>query len=300
MLRILTLNVGSLFEANWSNRRHEIVAWIDRLAPDVICLQEIHESPTTSNTGAWIAENASAEWHHVFGGHELDERVAGTPGVVFGSSVLSLWPIDSHEAHRLPVYEPALDVDPSPSFVPWELLHANTAGLDVFTTHLAAAPSHGLHRCAQVQAIDSIVRAVRGDRDQLTFGSPRDFMPAVLCGDMNAEPDSDEMRFLRGVTDLGGATTFWQDAWQVAGSGGHGLTQDWRTHALAAKLNVHRKRIDYIYVGDPFIRTDDAGRVLHCQVVCDQPLTGLQASDHCGVVAEIVWPHRPVDAPPTR
>ncbi len=30
VLRLLTLNVGSLFEEGWDRRRHEVVAWIDR------------------------------------------------------------------------------------------------------------------------------------------------------------------------------------------------------------------------------------------------------------------------------
>ena len=49
--------------------------------------------------------------------------------------------------------------------VPWELLHARTAGLDVFACHLAPAPTHGLHRQLQVLAIDEIIRAARGTCD---------------------------------------------------------------------------------------------------------------------------------------
>ena len=37
--------------------------------------------------------------------------------------------------------------------------------------------------------------------------------PQILCGDFNATPDSDEMRFLRGLTTLGGRRTHFQDAW---------------------------------------------------------------------------------------
>ena len=44
-------------------------------------------------------------------------------------------------------------------------------------------------------------------------------MPPILCGDFNAEPDSDEIRFLCSLTALDGRTTFFQDAWRVAGDG---------------------------------------------------------------------------------
>ncbi len=117
-------------------------------------------------------------------------------------------------------------------------------------------------------------------------------MPPILCGDFNAEPDSDEIRFLSGFTMLDGRSTFYQDAWRVAGTGA-GLTQDWRTHELAADLNVHRKRIDYVFVGDSFRRVGDGGRVLDATVICDEPLTGIQASDHMGLLAEIAWGSRP-------
>jgi hypothetical protein len=52
--------------------------------------------------------------------------------------------------------------------VPWELLHVRTAGLDVFSTHLAPAPGHGLHRVRQVVAIDDHIRRIRGDQDTIT------------------------------------------------------------------------------------------------------------------------------------
>ena len=178
--------------------------------------------------------------------------------------------------------------------VPWELLHARTAGLDVFACHLAPAPTHGLHRRRQVVAIDELIRAARGDLDVLLGGRHhRAAMPPILCGDFNAEPDSDEIRFLCGLTPLDGRTTFFQDAWRVAGDG-PGLTQDWRGNPIAAAMNVHRKRIDYVFVGDPFQRAGGIGRVLRAEPAFHEPLTGVLASDHAGLVVDIAWPTRPV------
>ena len=51
---------------------------------------------------------------------------------------------------------------------------------------------------------------------------PHFWFPAsktILCGDFNAQPDSDEIRFLSGFTVLEGRTTYYQDAWRVAGEG---------------------------------------------------------------------------------
>jgi endonuclease/exonuclease/phosphatase family metal-dependent hydrolase len=289
-LRVLQLNVGSLLEPGWDDRRHEIVAWLDRLDPDVVCMQEVWESPSSPNTARWVAEAATREWHVAFGGGAFGPEFWPDPEVRFGSAVLSRWPIDDQALHLLPV----ADDDPRATAVPWELLWVATAGLDVCSTHLAPAPGWTRHRVAQVLAIDEHVRAIRGDKDALPLGGgPRPAMPAILCGDFNAEPESDEIRFLAGFTSLEGRSAFFQDAWRVAGDGSPGLTQDWQHNRLAASMNVHRKRIDYVFVGDPFLRAGRGGRVLSAELCCHEPLTGVLASDHFGLLVEISWPSRP-------
>jgi endonuclease/exonuclease/phosphatase family metal-dependent hydrolase len=293
VLRIAQLNVGSLLEPGWPERRHEVVAWLDRLEPDVVCLQEVWESASHDNTAAWIAAHLhGGPWHRTFGGHPLGGPLGVDPTLLFGSAVLSRWPIDDRHLYRLPMAD---DADPLAEAFPYELLHAATAGIDVFSTHLAAAPEWGHHRVRQVLAIDSHVREIRGSRDDAApFGQRRRGLPAIVCGDFNAEPDSDEIRFLASLTALDGRTTFYQDAWRVAGDG-PGHTQDWRGNPLAEALNVHRKRIDYVFVGDPFLRAGGAGRVLSAAVAFDAPLTGEVASDHAGLVVEVLWPDRPAE-----
>jgi len=289
-LRVVQLNVGSLLEPWWDRRREEIVAWLHELEPDVCCFQEVWESASSPNTAGWIADALGDGWHWTFGGGALDASLGRDESVRFGSAVLSRWPIDASAVTLLPL----LDRDPD-DYVhksPWELLHVRTAGLDVFSTHLAPAPSDGDHRRLQVLAIDEHVRKVRGDLDRVVFGQRRSTMPPILCGDFNAEPDSDEIRFLSGLATLDGRTTFWQDAWRVAGDGGPGHTQDWRDNPIASFLNVHRKRIDYVFVGDPFLREGNAGRVLAARVALDEPKTGIVASDHRGLVVDVEWPER--------
>lgn len=291
-LRVVTLNVGSFFEADWDQRRHEVVAWIDRLDADVVCLQEVWQDLDDQNTAEWIATACAVEYSLKFGGHPISWKERSNPDFKFGSAILSRWPIDSHDVWRLPIAENS--EDPIPASMPWELVHINTAGLDVYTTHLAPAPAHGRHRRVQVVAINDLIKQTRGDRDEfLDYPNPRPNMPAILTGDFNAEPDSDEMRWLRGQSVIDDRTTFFQDAWRVAGDGSDGFTQDWRTHPLAASLNVHRKRIDYVYVGDPFLRAGDSGRILQAKVMAHEPLTGIQASDHMGLVVDIEWADRP-------
>jgi endonuclease/exonuclease/phosphatase family metal-dependent hydrolase len=59
----------------------------------------------------------------------------------------------------------------------------------VHTTHLHYRLDDGVAREHQVAAIDAAIRAHRGNDDP----------PQILCGDFNATPDSDEIRFLRVV-----------------------------------------------------------------------------------------------------
>lgn len=290
VLRLVQLNAGSLIEPGWAERRHEVVAWLSRLDADVVCLQEIWQSDASANTAGWLVEHGlPGTWHWAFAGGDLGPPFATEAGTTFGSAILSRWPVDDHHHWHLPL---APGPDPVVAQMPWELLHVETAGLDVFSAHLPPAPHHGDHRRTQAVAIDTHIREVRRDKDVLQPGRRRDGMPPILAGDFNAEPDSDEIRFLSSLTMLEGRTTFYQDAWRVAGEG-PGYTQDWRTNRIAASLNVHRKRIDYVFVGDPFLRKGSAGRVVSAALAFDVPLTGVLASDHAGLVVDVVWPSRP-------
>ncbi len=294
-LRVVQLNAGTLLEGDWGHRRHEVVAWLERLEPDVVCLQEIWEridDPST-NTARWVIEQLAGRLVHLhFFGGEFSQDLWPGADILLGSAIASRWPIESSADLLLPTApDPE---DRFPDQVPWELAHARTAGLDVFSCHLASAPLHSHHRRAQVLALDAHVRSVRGDLDGVPgTRRPRDAVPPIVCGDFNAEPDSDEIRFLTGRCDLEERRTYFQDAWHVAGPDGPGWTQDWRTHPIAAAINVPRKRIDYVFVGDPFGRVDGAGRVLDAQLAFHESITGVMASDHLGLVVDVLWPQRP-------
>ena len=103
-LRVVQLNAGSLLEPGWEQRRHEIVAWLERLDPDVVCLQEIWESERSQNTaGRVVAQLRTAQWHWVFGGGRFRSTLLADPTVVFGSAILSRWPIEDHRHWLLPL-----------------------------------------------------------------------------------------------------------------------------------------------------------------------------------------------------
>ena len=201
---------------------------------------------------------------------EQFQRRAGDRTVVVGNAILSRWPIEATEVRPL-----------TPLDAPDEgrcLVHARTAGLDVFCTHLNWQYHHGYIREAQVLKVVGTIEA------QADATSP---FPPILCGDLNANPDSDEIRFLCGLASLEGRSAFFQEAWRVAGGTGPGYTWDNR-NSFAALDREPDGRIDYIFVG--WRRDSGAGRVESARVVCDRSLTGTFASDHFGVMAEIAGP----------
>ena len=63
-----------------------------------------------------------------------------------------------------------------------------------------------------MQAVDEAITAHKNDN------------PQILMGDFNAVPHSDEIRWLSGLTTLGGRRVFYQDAWDVLHAGLPGYT----------------------------------------------------------------------------
>ena len=128
---------------------------------------------------------------------------------------------DEHGPPHLTMRPPAL-----PPGMPFELVHVRTAGLDVYSTHLQPMPAQAAHRVQQVLFIDD---AVGRSCD------PSASMPPILCGDFNAEPMSDEIRFLTAKAVINGRSTYFQDAWAIVHDGG-GITWD-PANDLAAGAN---------------------------------------------------------------
>ena len=110
-------------------------------------------------------------------------------------------------------------------------------------------------------------------------------LPAVLAGDLNAVPWSDEVRGLTGAsTPLADGLVF-VDAWEASGNQGRGDT--WAAaNPLVPKRAVYPdRRLDYVMVSWP--RRRNAGHVAACHLAGTEPVDGVWASDHFAVVADI-------------
>ncbi len=140
---------------------------------------------------------------------------------------------------------------------------AETPGgrLPFFTTQLTAHPALSSTRVQQVRALATIVA-------ERSSGRP---FAAVVAGDLNAEPDSDEVPLLCGHRTAPAAPGLvLVDAWRYA-DGGPGWTWDRRIQHVAV-TGEPSARIDYVLVGLP---VDGRGAIRRARVADADPVGGI-------------------------
>lgn len=267
-LRVLTFNLWNRREP-WVARRELIRRELDRLEPHLVGLQEVvHDESAGENQADELARGLG--YHAVFGPTcRLDRQL------LFGNAVLSRFPVVGQRRWPLPV-----PVGEEPRVLLGVEVDAPVGRIAFFVTHLCWKLDQGSVRLAQVQFIVDRVLEDEAARPQ----------PALLVGDFNAEPDSDEMRFLRGHHVVAGRSVYFADCFRWAGEG-RGETFC-RRNRYAREVHEPDRCLDYIFVrgGDERGR----GEPLSARVVLDQPdAAGVFASDHFGVFAEIgMIPHQ--------
>lgn len=265
-LRVLTWNLWWRF-GPWELRRPAIAATLASLDADVICLQEVWDDGQVC-FAAELAEGLG--FRHTFGARVEHE------GVGFGNAILSRWPITNEQALPLPAPP---DADELRTCVRADI-DGPRGALQVFCTHLNWRFDQSHVRQDQVRTICEFIAASRRGG-----GQP---FPPVLCGDLNAVPDSDEVRMLTGRSATPEPKLVFHDAWEVAGrpsaSSDSGAT--WTNDNPYACLDLEPdRRIDYVLVGWP--KAGGAGHVTSCTVEGGEPVDGVVASDHLAVLAEL-------------
>jgi endonuclease/exonuclease/phosphatase family metal-dependent hydrolase len=266
--RVVTLNLWGLqppLDVRLALAERQLRA----LAPDVVALQEVRpmdqDGRRGRTTAAYLAEALGCE--HVY------EPAAHRPDGDEGLAILSRHPIVEHRVARLP------DAPEGDTRILLSAhIHTPAARLWLHCTHLHYRLAGGLAREQQVVAVDEAIR---------DLGMGLDGAPVhVLCGDFNASPDSDEMRFLRGLTTLANRRTVYQDAFARVHPHQDGFT--WSTEIGPARarrsIDVDR-RLDYVLVSPR--RKDGRGTVHDARVVMDERAGDIAASDHYGVLADI-------------
>jgi endonuclease/exonuclease/phosphatase family metal-dependent hydrolase len=265
-LRVMTLNLWH-DAGDWPARAQRIRGWIDRLAPDLIGFQEALRVPWLDSVADLLGDRpyqvafapAARFWH---AGREAERGE-------LGNAVASRFPIASQEAIGLP------DAGDGETRCALAVTVSAPPGPVSFTcTHLNWKLHHGWVREQQVVALCDFVLRRR----------PKDGFPPILVGDLNAEPESAEIRYVSGLQSIGQWSVCFLDAWRLAGGPGPGTTwSNANPHARAER--EPDRRIDYVFAGLP--RRDGLGQIVACRVVCDEPEGGVWPSDHFGVYAEL-------------
>jgi endonuclease/exonuclease/phosphatase family metal-dependent hydrolase len=239
-LRVMSYNIAA-----GAGDIGRIAAVIRAAAPDIVALQEV-DVHWGERSGF---EDQAGALGDMLGMHVGFGPIYTLPGVSaeaaprqFGLAVLSRGPILDFRNHNIPRLSTQSD-EPEPQLLPGFLeaiVDVRGARIHVFNTHLDYRADPRV-RVQQVAAMLDLL----GERTA----------PLILMGDLNASPDTPELRPL--LTRL-------QDAWSGSQDAGH-------TYPASAP----RRRIDYVLLSGHFTVT--AARIV----------PGV-ASDHLPVVVDVL------------
>lgn len=264
-VRIGTWNLWGRY-GPWAARMHPIEQSMRAADADIWALQEVW-ADGERNQAAVLA--SALGYDHVVFGANLERD-----GAFSGNAVVSRWPIRAHEVRVLPrTAGDVRDDEGEERLVVFAEIDGPRGAIQVYCAHLSWRDDHSAIRQAQVAEICRLVRERR----------PRTF-PAVLCGDLNAEPTSDELRMLTGQAAVPVPGVMFRDAWLAAGQATPGATASNANPFNAAALDRDR-RIDFVLVGTP--KLGGVGHVLDARLAGDAPVDGVWPSDHLAVVAQL-------------
>jgi endonuclease/exonuclease/phosphatase family metal-dependent hydrolase len=264
-VKVVTLNLWNVNEP-LEARMVAIIESLSGLDADVIGLQEVAQTASIPNQAETIG--AALGLHVAV--HPQPMR-NGKGGDCTGTAILSRFPVTSCKWLPLPVSDNVRGVECA-------VLRHPLGALQVFCTHLNCRPDDHDRRGKQVLALDDMVGASPGD------------MPKIVIGDFNAEPESEEIRFLTGRSSLEGRRVCYLDAY-AAGNGGEVVNSAGATwsdaNPFAAPSGQGNRRIDYIFLSGR-LRGEGVDRVRSARVVCDRAgSNGVFPSDHFGVLADL-------------
>jgi endonuclease/exonuclease/phosphatase family metal-dependent hydrolase len=252
----------------WADRQAALAAGLRALRPDLVAFQEALKSDDFDQA----AELLGPGYHLA---HQRRREPDGS-----GASLASRWPIREVREVDLHVTPRTDGVFPSVTVLA-EVDAPDPVGPLLFANH---NPNFELEfeRERELQAVTA-ARAI----EQLVGGRR---LHVVLAGDFNAGPDAASLRFWHGLQSLEGTSVCYQDAWERAhpGEPGHTFTPDNPMVSEGTWPQERGRRIDHVMV-----RCRDHGPTLEvaaCARIFDQPVDGVWASDHFGVVADLVVP----------
>lgn len=272
-LRVLTLNLWQRYGA-WAERRAILINGLRALQPDIAAFQESIKNDEYDQISDLLDPTFSIV-------HQKNRDPLG-----MGISIACRWPVKL-------VHELDLNVTPRCTGFPAGTLVAEIQAPDpvgsiLFVNHF---PHWQLNfeRERELQA----VLAARFIEEQVER-APRQ---VVLVGDFDAGPDAASIRFWCGRQSLGDIGVCYRDAWESAHGDdfGHTFTPASPVvkNQVVKKMRPFRdwpfRRIDYIFVRLG-AHGGQAMDVAACARIFDNPVGGVWASDHFGLVADLTMP----------
>jgi endonuclease/exonuclease/phosphatase family metal-dependent hydrolase len=256
-MRVCTWNLWWRF-GPWEERQPAIEATLHTIDADIVCLQEVWAIEDGQDQGALLADALGLHLAHV------PQRF--WEGSSLRNAVLSRWPVADAEVVQLDGGH--------------RVRHASVARLDTPAGAVTAISAHFDHRfdasaqrCAQARSLAGIAAERRTD----------DGFPVLIGADLNAVPDSDEVRSLTGRAAPAADGIVFTDAWEVAGEG-PGWTWD-PANPYLVDAAWPRRRLDYLLVSWP--RPKGIGKVERCRLAGTAPVDDAMPSDHYAVVADL-------------
>jgi endonuclease/exonuclease/phosphatase family metal-dependent hydrolase len=262
--RALTLNLWGR-RGDWPARRAVLAAGLRELQPDLVAFVEAIKTDEYDQ----VVDLLGPDFHVA---HQADREPDGQ-----GASIASRWPIEA--VHEVDLNVTPRTADFACTTLVAEVLAPEPIGPLVFVDHV---PNWQLdfERERELQAL-AAARFI----EELVPG--RD-LHVVFAGDFTADPDSAGVRFLTGRQSLDGMSVCYRDAWESTNPGEPGETFTPR-NPLVADWDWPFRRLDYVLVrcgehGGPTLAIAD------CALAFDEPVDGVWASDHFGVVADLTVP----------
>jgi endonuclease/exonuclease/phosphatase family metal-dependent hydrolase len=265
-LRVLTFNVYSPENPGWERRCPVIRDALRDLDADVVALQEV---PVDRSD---VLEDLVGPGFHF--GHFAE---CSDDGV--GGTLATRWPQRFVTEVDLGISERSRDT------LPW----CATYVVEVDTPLGPVVVAH--HKPSwpfpfELEREQQAVLAARAIEEQV---ADRD-VHAVVLGDFDATPDSASMQFWRGRRSLDNTSVCYQSAWEMLHPDDPGWTFDLENPLVrAGEVSTAVSRtIDHVLVRGglhgPTLQVADCRRVL------GKPVDGVWASDHYGVMADLVRP----------
>ncbi|MBJ7308135.1 MAG: endonuclease/exonuclease/phosphatase family protein [Acidimicrobiia bacterium] len=276
-VRVLTWNVqGRIGE--WEKRQLAIESELTSVEPDLVMLQESWVEPNGNTQASLFAKHLGFHSATAIELAGFDTYPQATYWVV--NAILSRWPLQIQRAVSL------VDENGAPT---WR--HALAVTVDRPPEHGGAFLAAGTHlehgvdrsetRSAQMNHLLKEIAELLGDAE-----TRKQTMPAVIAGDFNAVPWSDELRRATGASMPYLPSLVLIDAWEACGNTTRGDTWSTENPLVPRKAVYPNRRLDYITTTAPRLRNH--GSFESCFLAGIDRVDGTQPSDHYAVVAEVV------------